>query len=118
MKALSFFLFVALILCMALTQSAQAQAPLASIKTVEPTSGKVGDAIKAIGENLDKESVKELYLTDGKNDIPCQIADQTATAISFKIPAKATPMRYSVAVLTPGKEPKFIEQPVKLEVVQ
>ena len=114
MKASSVFLFVVL---MSVALSLSAQVPIPSIKLVEPVSGKVGDIVKATGENLDKQSVVQVFLTDGKNDIPCQITDQTATVITFKIPAKATPMRYSVAVLTPGKEPKFIEQPVRYEVL-
>ena len=117
MKASSVFLLVVLTLGTVLAVSLPAQVSIPSIKTVDPMSGKAGDTVKATGENLSKQSVVQVFLTDGKNDIPCQIMDQTATAIAFKIPAKATPMRYSVAVLTPGKEPKFIEQPVRLEVV-
>jgi IPT/TIG domain len=117
MKASSVFLLVVLMLGTVLAVSLPAQGPIPSIKSVDPMSGKVGDTVKATGENLSKQSVVQVFLTDGKNDIPCEIMDQTATAIAFKIPAKATPMRYSVAVLTPGKEPKFIEQPVRLEVV-
>lgn len=114
MKASSVFLLVVLIL---VAVSLPAQVAIPSIKSVDPMSGKVGDTVKATGENLSKESVVQVFLTDGKNDIPCEIMDQTATTVAFKIPAKATPMRYSVAVLTPGKEPKFIEQPVRYEVV-
>jgi hypothetical protein len=114
MKASYVFLLVVLML---VAVSLPAQVPLPSIKTVEPMSGKAGDTVKVTGENLGKQSVVQVFLTDGKNDIPCQIMDQTATVIAFKVPAKAAPMRYSVAVLTPGKEPKFIEQPVRFEVV-
>ncbi len=115
MKASNVFLFAVLLM---VSLSLFAQSPIPSIKSVDPTSAKVGAAVKALGENLSKQSVVQVFLTDGKNDIPCQITEQTDTAISFTVPAKATPMRYSVAVLTPGKEPKFIEQPVRLEVVQ
>jgi hypothetical protein len=114
MKASSVFLLAALIL---VAMCLCAQGPIPSIKSVEPTSAKAGDAVKVTGENLSKQSVVQVFLTDGKNDIPCQITDQTATAITFTISAKAKPMRYSIAVLTPGKEPKFIEQPVRLEVI-
>jgi len=114
MKASCVFLFVVFMLA---ALSVSAQAPIPSIKSVDPMSAKVGAAVKATGENLSKQSVVQVFLTDGKNDIPCQVTEQTATVITFTVPAKATPMRYSVAVLTPGKEPKFIEQPVRLEVV-
>ncbi len=116
MKTSVICLLAALILCLSIPQSSLAQAPMPSIKTVDPLAGKVGDAIKANGENLDKASVDKLYLTDGKTDVPCQITDQTATVITFTIPAKATPMRYSLVLLTTGKVPKLIEQPVRLEV--
>ena len=111
------FLLCALILSLSIPQSLPAQVPMPSIKTVDPASGKVGDLIKASGENLEKKIVAQLYLTDGKNDVPCQVTEQTATAISFKIPTSAKPMRYSLVVLTTGKDPKLIEQPVRLEVV-
>lgn len=117
MKASSVILLVLLMLGTVLTLSLFAQAPIPTIKSVEPTSAKVGATVKATGENLSKQSVVQVFLTDGKNDIPCQITEQTANTIAFTVPGKATPMRYSVAVLTPGKEPKFIEQPVRLEVV-
>ena len=32
-------------------------------------TGKVGDIISAKGENLDKSSIGELYLTDGTHDV-------------------------------------------------
>ena len=58
--------------------------------SVEPANGKAGDVITVTGENLQKEKVVKVYLTDEKNDIQCEVTEQTATAIKFKIPAKAT----------------------------
>lgn len=83
--------------------------------STEPGNGKVGDVIAVTGENLAKDSVAKLYLTDGKDDLEVQITEQTATSIKFKIPAKATG-RMSLMILTAGKEPKLIEQPVKVAV--
>jgi predicted secreted protein len=61
--------------------------------------------------------VAKLYLTDGKNDIACEMVDQTATTIKFKIPARAPKgARLTVMVLTTGKDAKYIEQPVKIEI--
>ncbi len=88
------------------------------MKTVEPGNGKVGDEITVSGENLDSKFVKEVYLTDGKNDIKVEVTQQTAEAIKLKIPAKAKPGRYSLMVLTAEKVPKYIEQPVKCTVEQ
>ena len=46
------------------------------------------------------------------------VTEQTPTSIKFKIPAKATAGRFALMLLTTGKEPKLIEQPVKLTVEQ
>jgi IPT/TIG domain len=92
-----------------------AQEAMPRMSSVDPTSGKAGDVIAVTGENLDKGIVGKLYLTDGKNDIECAVTAQTATEIKFKIPAKATG-RMALMILTVGKEPKLIEQPVKVTI--
>ena len=84
--------------------------------TVDPGNGKAGDEITVAGENLEKTNVTKVYLTDGKNDVLVDVTGQTATSIKFKIPAKATAGRFALMLLTAGKEPKLIEQPVKLTV--
>lgn len=83
---------------------------------VEPGNGKVGDVLTVAGENLEKANVVEVYLTDGKNDMRVDITEQTAKAVKFKIPDKVKPGRFSLMILTAGKEPKLIEQPVKVTV--
>ena len=85
--------------------------------TVDPLNGKAGDVIVASGENLQKDAVAKVYLTDGKNDIICEVLEQTETAIKFKIPPKVPKgVRLTVMVLTTGKDAKYIEQPVKVEI--
>ena len=84
--------------------------------TVDPINGKAGDEITVAGENLEKSQVAKVYLTDGKNDTVLDLTEQTATSIKFKIPAKATVGRFALMLLTTGKDPKLIEQPVKLTV--
>ncbi|MEK7753133.1 MAG: IPT/TIG domain-containing protein [Acidobacteriota bacterium] len=84
--------------------------------SVEPANGKVGAEVTVTGENLEKKNVSDVFLTDGSIDLKVVISEQTATAVKFKIPAKATAGRWALMVLTPGKEPKLIEQPVKLTV--
>lgn len=83
---------------------------------VEPTNGKAGDILAVTGENLAKPPVEKVYLTDGKVDIEVQVTEQAATSIKFKIPAKAKPGRFSLMILTGGKDPRLIEQPVKVTV--
>ncbi len=94
-----------------------AQDSIPRCTTVEPMSGKVGTEIVVTGENLGKDVVAKLYLTDGKNDIEVTMLEQAATTIKTKIPASAkVGERYKLMILTKGKEPKLIEQPVRFEV--
>jgi hypothetical protein len=102
-----------LLVCLPVALGAQA---MPRMTTVEPGNGKVGDTLAVSGENLQKGSVAELFLTDGKNDIKCPMLEQSETAIKFKIPEKTKPGRFSLMILTTGKEPKLIEQPVKVTV--
>jgi len=87
------------------------------ITAVEPQNGKVGDVIAITGENLQKDTVAKLYLTDGTNDIQVdEITEQTATSIKFKIPAKAKPGRLALMFLTSGKTGQLMEQPFKITI--
>jgi hypothetical protein len=92
-----------------------AQEAMPRMSSVDPPSGKAGDVIAVTGENLDKGNVGKVYLTDGKNDVVCEVTEQTATSIKIKIPAKVSG-RMALMILTVGKEPKLIEQPVKVTI--
>ena len=107
----SFFALLTVLASLAFTQDAMPR-----MTTVEPGNGKAGDELTVAGENLAKPVVAKLFLTDGKNDLEVPMSDQTATAIKFKIPASAKPGRFSLMILTGGKEPKYIEQPVKVTI--
>jgi len=92
-----------------------AQQAMPRVTSVEPDNGKTGDVLTISGEHLGKGEVMELYLTDGKKDTKVEVTDQAPTAIKFKIP-KIAAGRFAVMVLTGGKEPKYIEEPVKVTV--
>jgi hypothetical protein len=94
-----------------------AQQAMPRMTTVEPNEAKVGDVVAVTGENLQKEQVAKVFLTDGKVDIPVTITEQAATTLKFKLP-KATPGRFALMILTAGKDSKYIEQPVKVTVQQ
>jgi hypothetical protein len=96
--------------------AAWAQQAMPRMTSVDPMNGKQGDVIVVTGENLTKTAVAKLYLTDGKNDLTCEVLEQTDTTIKFKIPAKAQPGRLTLMVLTTGKDAKLIEQPVKVTI--
>jgi hypothetical protein len=95
--------------------AAWAQEAMPRMSSVEPGSGKIGDVVAVTGENLEKANVAKVYLTNGKDDYECVITGQTATEIKFKIPEKAKG-RLALMILTSGKEPKLIEQPVKVAI--
>ena len=106
---------VSVVIAAALVAFAQQAMPRMS--TVEPGNGKAGDVLTVAGENLQKDAVAKVYLTDGKIDTEVQIVEQGATAIKFKIPAKVAPgSRLALMVLTAGKDAKLMEQPVKVQI--
>jgi|SRR5581483_343936 len=82
------------------------------LTSVEPDTGKVGDTATAKGENLDKDVVADLYLTDGKNDVKTTITARASDSITFKVP-QIHPGRYR---LMTGSKTAMIEQPVMFEV--
>ena len=93
-----------------------AQQPMPRMSAVDPGNGKAGDVITVAGEHLQKEHVAKVFLTDGKNDIPVEITEQSAISIKFKIPAKVPTGRLALMVLTTGKDAKYLEQPVKVQI--
>ncbi|MFZ5926095.1 MAG: IPT/TIG domain-containing protein [Acidobacteriota bacterium] len=114
---LSLMLLAALLVGILAAPPVIAQEPIPRCTTVEPMSGKIGTEIVVTGENLDKQHVAKLYLTDGQNDIEMAIKEQDATTLKSVIPKGAKPgVRYRLMILTRGKEPKLIEQPVRFEV--
>lgn len=93
-----------------------AQQAMPRMTTVEPANGKIGTVLTVNGENLQKEQVSKVYLTDGKNDVQVDVLEQAAKALKFKIPVKMKPGRFAIMLLTAGKDAKLIEQPVKVTV--
>jgi hypothetical protein len=81
---------------------------------LDPETGKVGDTVAVKGENLNKNNISEVYLTDGSKDTKAAISEQTDTQIKFKVP-EIKPGRYHLAMLT-ANGASMIEQPVVLTV--
>ena len=96
--------------------AAYAQQAMPRMISVDPPNGKTGDVITVTGENLQKDLVDKVYLTDEKIDTIVEVTEQTDTSIKFKIPAKAAPGRLALMILTTGKDAKYIEQPVKVTI--
>lgn len=89
---------------------------MARMNSVEPATVKAGAEATVSGENLDKNAVTEIYITDGTSDIKLQIVQQSAASIKFRVPAGTKAGRFSMMLLTTGADPKLIEQPVKVNV--
>ena len=53
---------------------------------VEPAAGKVGDNLTILGENLGKESVEAVLLSDDEKDYPAEMVEQTDAKIVMKVP--------------------------------
>jgi IPT/TIG domain len=66
---------------------------------VDPASGKVNDTVTVSGNNLGKDSVSSVYLSDDKNDYKSTIVDQSDDKITVKVPqVKAGDYNVSVQV--------------------
>ena len=102
-------------LLVAASFAAYGQQAMPRMISVDPPNGKKGEVITVTGENLQKDVVSKVYLTDTKNDLIVEVTEQTDTSIKFKIPAKAAG-RLALMILTTGKDAKYIEQPVKLTI--
>ena len=83
-----------------------------SVKTVDPTSGKVNDSISVEGENLGKGVVSAVYLSDDKSDYKAVIVEQASNKIVLKIP-QVKPGDYNVSLQAGAA---IYIQPVRLTV--
>ncbi len=115
----SYSLFLILLILLVATVTpmpVNAQVDFPRLSSVTPTTASVGDELVAEGENLDRKNVKEIYLTTGQIDYKAVIVEQTATSIKFRIAKGTKPGRFNLMLLTGGKEPRLIEEPVKVTV--
>jgi len=109
-------LSIPLLVALAHPAELRSQGDMPTMSSVEPASAKVGAVVVIQGTNLDRDNVAALYLTDGRTDIKVPILEQTATSIQFRIPPEAKPGRLALMVLTKGKDPRLIEEPVKITI--
>jgi IPT/TIG domain len=90
--------------------------PTPLMRTVEPASAKAGDTVTVTGDNLTKDVVVEVYLTDRKDKTKVAVVEQTNTTVKFKVPAQLKAGKYWLMVLANLSEPLFIEEPAFLNV--
>jgi hypothetical protein len=82
------------------------------ITGVEPSSGKVNDTVTISGQNLGKDAVSAVYLSDDKNDYRATVVEQGAQKIVMKVP-QVKPANYNVSIQVGDK--LFIK-PVRFKV--
>ena len=58
----------------------------AKVTALDPTSGKVNDTVTLTGENLDKDNVVAVFLSDDKDDFKATMVEQAADKIVMKVP--------------------------------
>jgi hypothetical protein len=67
------------------------------ITTVEPAAAKVNDDVTLTGENLGKEEVTGVFLSDDTMDYKAAVVNQEGTKIVMKVP-QVKAGRYSVSI--------------------
>jgi hypothetical protein len=82
------------------------------ITGVEPASGKVNDTVTISGQNLGKDAVSAVYLSDDKNDYKATVVEQSPAKIVMKVP-QVKPANYNVSIQVGDK--LFIK-PVRFKV--
>jgi len=77
------FIALLLLLCLAPRVGGQ-NSP--KITAVAPATGKVNDSVTLTGENLGKDSVSAVFLSDDKDDFKATLIEQAAGKIILKVP--------------------------------
>ena len=67
------------------------------VTAVDPGSGKVNDSVTLTGENLGKESVSSVFLSDDNNDYKATVVEQAGAKIVMKVP-QVKPGDYHVSI--------------------
>lgn len=77
------FIIAGLLLCLVPHVGGQSSP---KITTVAPATGKVNDSVTLTGENLGKESVSAVFLSDDKDDYKATLVEQGSAKIILKVP--------------------------------
>jgi hypothetical protein len=59
---------------------------MSKVTALDPTSGKVNDTVTLTGENLGKDSVAAVFLSDDTEDFKATLVEQAADKIVMKVP--------------------------------
>jgi hypothetical protein len=97
---------------LALAASDQPARPTPLVHAIDPLTAKAGAQLAATGENLGKDCVAEVYLTQGEKTFKVEIKEQISSSITFVVPATLKAGRFGFMVLTRGPVPAFLDEPV------
>jgi hypothetical protein len=82
------------------------------VTSVDPPSAKVNANITVTGDNLGKDHVSAVFLSDSKTDYKATVVDQSPDKIVMKVP-RVTPGDYNVSVQTGNQ---ILIEPVRFTV--
>ena len=91
--------------------------PAQMLQRVKPDNGQVGTILRAYGNDLAKQKIDSVYLSDQTFDMMVKVLNQTDQFIEFRIPPSVKPGKLQLVLKTAGKEPVLLEQPVYIKVV-
>jgi hypothetical protein len=94
------FALAALLLAIPSTLRAQSASP--HIAAITPGTGKAEDTITITGENLGKDKVAAVFLSDEKLDHKAVVVDQETTKIVIKVPDGLKAGDYNISVQEGG----------------
>ena len=67
------------------------------VTDVDPSSGRVNDTVTVAGENLGKDTVSAVFLSDDKTDYKATLLEQEEEKIVMKVP-HVRPGRYNISI--------------------
>jgi hypothetical protein len=105
-----------LALLAALASTAFAQS-VPVVDSIDHAAASVGEVITAVGVNLDKAKVADVFLTDGITDTQVILLEQKPGSLKFKIPKNAMPGLYNIMLQTTQDPPMLLVQPVRCEII-
>ncbi len=80
----------------------RAQSASPHITAITPNTGKADDTITISGQNLGKDQIAAVFLSDAKLDHKAVVVDQEATKIVIKVPDDLKPGDYNISVQEGG----------------
>ena len=118
MKVLTWLLMIVMVLAfgpvLASTVSDQPIRPTPLVRAIDPPRARPGDQLVATGDNLGRDCVAEVHLTQGQKSFKVEIKAQAAGSITLVVPVSVEAGRFGLMVVTSGPEPALLDEPVNV----